>query len=1045
VSGAAEPLLGAILRCTIRDVGIYFHQGRKPDALKELDLLETRLASGEQVATTAVMNALNRLSENLVSTGRSRGILLIVDELGKFLEYAARTQATGDVFLLQQLAEATNRSSSEGLYLVTILHQSFERYAAELRPAVREEWAKVQGRFEDVAFQEPPEQLLELISRALVVKQPISSALRPLYQQAKELAQTAKELDLSPRGMSIKGFVRALEHCAPLHPLTSLALVRLCRKFGQNQRSLFSFLTSREKHGFSSFLLQSSQPPSFFGLAELYDYLAEGFGSGLAVGESATRWAEIQSALDRAASLGEVEIRFIKTVGVLSAIGQIGDFKATSEVIRFALGLDVADFRRCKRVLAERSLIVERKHSGTIALWEGSDLDLDNEVRNAGKFIASNASLAEKLNLLWAPRPLVAKRHSFKTGTLRYFTVRFADTPTLSKSLDVEPGADGLLLYCLPLTSSERETLVDLASNALLQEKPEVLVAIPQEVNALHDAVRDLEALRYVQAHTRELEADAVARRELRARISAAESRVSTEVQRLFSPEEQTARETAWFHHGMPTHVPTSRTLADKLSRICDKVYFRAPILRNELVNRRNLSSAAAAARRNLLGAMITRQAEPQLGFTGTPPEVSIYSSILAYTGIHRLENGGYCFGAPKEGDALADVWQEITDFFNDCELKRHTLADLFGTLQRAPFGLKLGVIPILFCAAAMVYDTEIAFYECGAFLPEMTVDAFERLVRSPESFELRRYRIEGLRRDVYVQLAHLFGQPTPAKGESLLSVVKPLFRFLHRLPKYCQTTTRLSPRTLEVRSVLMNAKEPDELLFRELPRACEMEPFNATETDGERAKTFFVALRASITELQRAYEDLLRDMQELLFRAFDQPLRVKMQSRAQAVVSYCVEPRLKAVVTHIANEHMDDSLWIEAIATTIVGKAPKSWSDDDRVRFEIGLAEMSRNIRHLEELLYEERKRQDAGKRLEEVFRLGVSDRNSMEVGAVVVVEQHEQKQFMNAVLELQFQIQALNVSPQIALAALASVSQSLLGEYTGVGARVEEVVKHG
>jgi hypothetical protein len=67
------------------------------------------------------------------------------------------------------------------------------------------------------------------------------------------------------------------------------------------------------------------------------------------------------------------------------------------------------------------------------------------------------------------------------------------------------------------------------------------------------------------------------------------------------------------------------------------------------------------------------------------------------------------------------------------------------------------------------------------------------------------------------------------------------------------------------------------------------------------------------------------------------------------------------------------------------------------------------------------------------------------MEVGAVVVVEQHEQKQFMNAVLELQFQIQALNVSPQIALAALASVSQSLLGEYTGVGARVEEVVKHG
>jgi hypothetical protein len=1047
VSGAAEPLLGAILRCTLRDVSVYFTQGRKPDALKELDSLHAQLEAGKQVSTTAVMTALSRLTENLTTTGRSRGILLIVDELGKFLEYAARTQTSGDLFLLQQLAEATSHSTSTGLFLVTILHQSFERYAAELRPAVRDEWAKVQGRFEDVAFQEPPEQLIELISRALVVKEPPPQALAPLYHDAKELAQTACDLNLSPRGMSLRAFNRALKHCAPLHPLATLALVRLCRKFGQNQRSLFSFLTSREKHGFSSFLQRPSQPAAFYGLPELYDYLAEGLGSGLAVGESAARWAEIQSALDRASSLGEAEILFIKAVGVLSAIGQVGDFKASAEVIRFALGMDLADFRRCKRVLTERSLIVERKHSGTIALWEGSDLDLDEEVLNAGKHVASNASLAEKLNVLWAPRPLVAKRHSFKTGTLRYFSVRFADTPTLSKSMDIEPGADGLLLYCLPLTSDERETLVDLASKALLQEKPAILVAIPLEVNALHDAVRDLEKLRYVQAHTRELEADAVARRELRARISAAESRVSVEVQRLFSPEEQTAKETKWFHHGMPMSIRTSRTLADFLSRICDDVYASTPILRNELVNRRNLSSAAAAARRNLLGAMISRQTEPMLGFTGTPPEVSIYSSILLAPGIHREENGTFCFGAPPENGPLAAVWQEMTRFFSDCETKRHTLADLFRTLQRAPYGLKAGVIPILFCAAAMTHDTEIAFYENGAFLPEITVEAFERLVKSPESFELRRYRIEGLRREVYIQLANLFGQPAPARGESLLSVVKPLFRFLRRLPSYCQTTTRLSSRTLKVRTVLMQAKEPDQLLFWQLPEACGMEPFDSAETDGARAKQFFDALRSSITELQRAYEDLLRDLHELLFRAFDLSERRQLEGRAQAVLPYCVEARLKAVVNHIANAHMDETLWIEAIATTIVGKAPKSWNDDDRVRYEIGLAEMSRNIRHLEALLYEERKRLDAGKRLEEVFRIGVADRNSMEVGAVVVVEQHEQGRFVEAVLDIQSRIAALKVSPQIALAVLASVSQSLLGDYVGSAdlKKAHEVVKHG
>jgi hypothetical protein len=444
---------------------------------------------------------------------------------------------------------------------------------------------------------------------------------------------------------------------------------------------------------------------------------------------------------------------------------------------------------------------------------------------------------------------------------------------------------------------------------------------------------------------------------------------------------------------------------------------------------------------------MISRSSDARLGFEGTPPEISIYSSILSATSIHRSEGSSFVFGPPSGDDALLEVWSCITAFFSDCELNRHTLADLFSTLQRAPFGLKIGVIPIVFCAAAIAYDTEIAFYENGAFLPELSVDAFERLVRSPERFELRRYRIEGLRKEVYAELAHLFGQPTPSRGESLMSVMKPLYRFLHRLPTYCRETRHLSPRTLEVRAALLYAKEPDQLLFRELPIACGLEPFSADEPAGSRTTIFFTALRSSITELQRAYEDLLRDLQDLLFRAFDLTDRETLESKAKGVVPYCVEARLKAVVSTFGNEHMDDSLWIESIATTLTGKAPKSWSDDDRVRYEIALAETSRNVRHLEALLYEERKRLDAGKKVEEVFRLGVADRHSMEVGAVLVVEQQERNSYMNAVIELQNRVDDLGVSPQIALAALASVSKGLLCQYVaGASTTVEgQEVKHG
>lgn len=75
------------------------------------------------------------------------GIALLIDELGQFLDFAARQGDQRDVFVLQTLAEAAARSGETPLLLVTILHQSFDRYAAHAGATRRSEWAKVQGRF----------------------------------------------------------------------------------------------------------------------------------------------------------------------------------------------------------------------------------------------------------------------------------------------------------------------------------------------------------------------------------------------------------------------------------------------------------------------------------------------------------------------------------------------------------------------------------------------------------------------------------------------------------------------------------------------------------------------------------------------------------------------------------------------------------------------------------------------------------------------------------------------------------------------------------
>jgi hypothetical protein len=1038
ISGAPEPLLGALLRACYRDLRpFYATSGRPPAALKELEIYrDAYLKDRSAVSQSDVVEALVRVIQHLQESGKARGVLLVIDELGKFLEYGARDPENGDIYVLQQLAEATARFNPTGFLLVTILHQSFERYAADLRPSVREEWAKVQGRFEDAAFQEPPEQLFNLISSA--IKHTKHKAIQALKEQAREQAEEAIKLKLLPRGMSKAEFIEAAEHCAPLHPVTVLALVRLSRKFGQNQRSLFSFLNSREPHGFANFLQQefSEDYTPCFTLPELYDYVAEALGSGIGVGEGATRWAEVQSSLDKAAQSPPDEIALIKAVGLMSAVGAYGGLKPSREVLQFAVAMAARSFQNAHRSLLQNSLIVERKHSGTIALWEGSDIDVEERLREADRRVAEGASLAQKVNQLWSPRPLVAKRHSFQTGTLRYFSVRFSDVASFSKSLEVPTDADGLLLYCLPSNKTDFENLVELAQSSKVREQLEVLIAIPREVNALREAIRELELLQWVRNNTPALQGDAVARRELRSRLAAVEDRIGIESQRLFSPNGQTGHNTFWFHHGIRQEMPSARTLANFLSEICREVYPATPVLRNELVNRRHLSTAAAAARRNLIEAMIKNGGEERLGFVGTPPEIAIYASILEHTNIHRLEETGYTFGEPRGDDGLIAVWHGIKDFFKHCELQRHSVRELFDLLQRPPYGLKMGVVPILFCAAASAYDTEIAFYEGGAFVPEVTAEVYDRLIRSPEKFELRRYRVEGVRREVFRLMAQLFGKEGEPNSDHLVTILKPLYRFFNRLPQYTKQTKNISPIATAIKEALYLSKDPDVLLFNDLPRACGVEPFAANEAVvADQLNAFFSSLKGALIELQRAYDDLLFELQSLLFKAFnfgEGEARERIHARAKALIDHCVEPRLKAFALQLQDDYANEAAWIEAVATIVVGKEPRLWNDTDRARYEVTLADLVRNFRHIEALVFEENTRLEQGRKPEHILRISVSDRHSKDLEAVVVVEPQDSSKYAEAVVRLDELLEKLKLSdnPELALAALSSVSQKYLSD---------------
>ena len=161
-------------------------------------------------------------------------LLLIIDEFGKNLE-AIRDNDDSDPYLLQRLAEA-GQGSGLPIFVLTLQHLSFEDYLEGVDGPQRREWAKVQGRFEDIAFVESASQTRALIGTAFNVADDEFRAR--IDRWARSRATTMRKL-----GIGDLADQRVVASCYPLHPLAALVLPELCSRYGQHERTLFSFLT----------------------------------------------------------------------------------------------------------------------------------------------------------------------------------------------------------------------------------------------------------------------------------------------------------------------------------------------------------------------------------------------------------------------------------------------------------------------------------------------------------------------------------------------------------------------------------------------------------------------------------------------------------------------------------------------------------------------------------------------------------------------------------------------------------------------------------
>jgi hypothetical protein len=985
-----EPLSYTIVRALCRGCELFWSNDYDRSQIYPiLNRLQTNMQKDQRISNQEVLDCLTQLSLEV-----DTGILLVIDELGKSLEYAAWHQESDDLYLLQQLAELPANKLAPNVFIIGLLHQAFTEYAQNVTKLQRNEWSKVQGRFEDIPFIASYEHMLHLMSQAIDHTQALD--LEPLlYHWATTWQKMLSAHGIDQGRLSLQSFT----HLYPLHPLAALTLPLLCNRYAQNDRSLFTFLSSQEPYSFATFLRETSvqsERPSTLRLDRVYDYFIEASNIVSSSKISSQRWIEIQSRIVDAAHLEADLVATLKTIGILNLVSSVGVLRATRQLVIYALVENPQDEQEALRwdsaiqELVKRGLITYRKQLDELRIWEGSDFDVEQAIVVAME--VEQSTVASILNRTQPLNPCIAQRHSYKTGTLRYFERCYADTYKDLITLKASNSeSTGVIAYWLDSNLPEK------CPAYTADEKPLILLC-GANVDRIGVMSREYAALTVIETSTPQLQSDGVARREVRQRLMQITHLLNDLLAQSFLSGNQ---KLLCYSCGTTLHIDSQKNFQQHLSEVCDKLYPQTPVLWNELINRKEITSQGAKARRELIEAMLTNEHEERLGLLGNGPEVSIYMSLLNRTGIHRYIQDQWCFTDPHE-QTIQPAWQAIEDFCLNARTRTEPLDQLYALLESPPYGMKKGSIPVLLAAVLLKHADDISIYQDGTFIPLLRADHFELLVKQPARFAVKHFEIAGLRLKVFKELALTLRRSRPSSASSslrnntVLSIVKPLIQFGSNLPIYTVKTKQLSKEAIAVRDALRNAREPDELLFTILPQACGLAAIGISDEQNDIAiQQFKKVLVQAIQELQSAYDSLVDKCKNIIYNIFAvrsdiTKIREDLRVRAQYLKEHCIERQMKSFIIAAISDTPDEREWLEALLMVIADKPAITWTDEDTVRFEVRLSDLARRFVHLEAIQREVYQPIPLGF---DVQRITITKPNGFEENHIVWLNQEHQR----------------------------------------------------
>lgn len=718
------------------------------DAYRQFESVYPKLTAGSLFNPFVgfdVVDLYESVAKELKRSTEWSGLYVVYDEFSKYLEANISTASVSDTKMLQDFAEKCSRSGDTQLHLMLISHKEIANYIDKLPKQKTDGWRGISERFEHVLLNNNFTQVYEIISS--VIKKDDDSWARFRKKQNKRFEELLALYEKHPLfdDVDSKDKQKLLFDCYPLHPVSIFILPRLSEQIAQNERTLFTFLSAQGRSTLPAFL--GNYDDSDFKLVTpdlLYDYFEELFKKEIYNNEIRDVYLLANRAIDKIGKKKTLECKIVKTLCLLYILQQFEKIKPVKEEIFRIYKNEYTEDEILDAIdnLVEKEFVVYLRQSNSyLKLKESSGVDIKKTISDEIERQGSKFDLCAVLNGFNTSAYLYPSRYNDEYEMTRWFDFVFVPESDVVENIDwqkkfIENTSDGQVVAVVLSEKSHAKKIRDLVLQASATQK-QMLFVVPKRFFEIENVARKYSA---VLALRDKAYGDSALEDEYQVVLDDLSEIMYGFVANYIRAERDAS---VYIYCGEDALIGRKSELSEKLSVICEKLYFKAPVIKNEAINKNEPTTVMENARDKVVSALLRNELEYNLGLTGTGPDVFIMRSVLINTGvlINQKENVKINFDFQKNEDkaTIRYVAESMQNFVNSAVEKNGASFGILYrklTMQSGKIGMRKGIIPIFLAAFLHSHKKAISIHDENGVV-DLSTQTLNRINKNPDSYTL--------------------------------------------------------------------------------------------------------------------------------------------------------------------------------------------------------------------------------------------------------------------------------------------------------------------